>query len=405
MVAGTKYLIPLVASLIFAQSSYGVTCAKVFHSAASDRKVDIWKLDQVEVQLPSGRNDLVRFSLDSETSVANALRLIRSTEEGEKALGKTLKGLKIKTAEAIRVSGMTEAQFLRFGIRKSAQTGETKSELSLMDLTAEILEKVIDHSPQFKAQSLQIYNEVLDILSIVFEKKSWPLHAEDDGGFPEIRHNSSESSPREFRQLVEAYHKAIKGANTHFHVSLPSEVSAKSLVSIVRAIETRITLRFLADNNPGRIAHLYESALVENASRVTKSIVAFQPYRWHDPAPAHDIEIRHYMNLNSAMDDIALTALLGKSHDQLKDFKINFGPWMRLDPQFGNATNALAYAGVALKQSPRVEDHSLGEALSAFSAQFRQARGEPGPEVREQVSQFLTQHSIADRLDFSVFLK
>lgn len=380
------------------------SCRKIFKKEATS----IW--DKTRLEIP-GTSRAVTFAFDSEIGVGTALKILRAHSTTSSKVEEILSRTRVSKLILLKASDLSENQFAFFGLRKGVNSDQKS--FTLNDLSNALIQKLWLKSEDrsFVGSALdsrmeELNPQLIKLFQLVFETEKKPFEVELDETSLEIRHQSLETSPEGYRKLIENFHRKFPGAQTHFHIGIPNDVPRQALIAIGRAVEAKIILRLVEDNSGGTLALNIGSMLDRGALSSFKGVIGLEAERFNEPWPSHDLEIRQHLSLSTAFEDLSLAALLAMENQKLLRVDENIFPVASRrvkDPQNGNVVGAFRFIGEILQTQKDPALQVLGKEMLALIERVGQPNNWSA-KTREELSEFLRQNEIVDRIQAEIFL-
>ena len=366
-------------------------------SAPAVKIVDFWSRQQVSVTFPTGKKNLT-YSLDSEVTPADAYRYISTDPQALSALKDSLPNQTYHIQEILRLTGLSEGQFKFFGLRKGIP--KDQQVFHVTELAPEVFGTVLSKKMDYPAALLS------NSLNIITSKKNIPLKAGIDDQDVEFRHTSYETSPLQFKLVIEDLHKKAKTPMTHIHVGLPGEISRAKTAEITRSVEAEAILTLAEDAALGQDNLPYYEFTTLNETQPSLShqrgVVRLGYHEWTQPHLSHNLEIRQYGNLKHGLALVEKVSYLAQNHDRLivTETALERIP----DTVTANLPGALFHVGSVLKRSQDAGDQSVAHQLLKFSSEIL-SHGEITLEKRLEIANFLIKTKPLQRLKVDYYLK
>jgi hypothetical protein len=194
-----------------------------------------------------------------------------------------------KTASAwAHLFKLSQKQFETFVKKPSKLTTSitTPETISLFDLPPTYIAHYLDNHKIFLH-----YNKILKkLIETSLAKINLPVHTIDDVGFIEIQHSSYESSPSIIKNTFDRLDELFPSATFHKHIGITKNISDDALLSILRALETKMILSIASlSENTGNLAYSYFSSFLQKSPRTgIRSVLKLGDF----PNNQYDLEIR-----------------------------------------------------------------------------------------------------------------
>lgn len=447
-----KFIIAIffLSSLVFTANANLTKChQEILHGIIADKKSGIptktlnkfWKTETPFTVVGSdGKKLPITFAFDSEIPHSDIYKLIskddKLLEQLEQALkealeetttnsdfgAKLISGKKTKKTtftieELSKIFGKSPKQLLTFSIKKTARN---KTTFNLTDLYPQdfnimlthYLKEVIDINdrrklmasldsiiPMKKTKAKEFLQQYKKIFDEAFKKNhNYEVDAHFDGQWIELIHNSSETSPAKFKEIIDYIHKKFPNAQAHFHIGIPTTVPNNEAIEVGRIIESRRILSMATSSDEGELYSTSFTLLKHHTENAEKSagVIRFNLKRWKTPVNAHDLEVREGL-LKERFNDLALASNLAANYKKLT-IVTNLPRYIVIDKNTGNISGALMYIGTIMKNKNIKELNIIGEKLIDFSDSIRR-HGIITKEIREKIADFLNKNDVMEYLD------
>lgn len=395
-------------SLLITSNSWAVLSCPTVHSTRTpiatkpvEVKSEIDFISQErKVEIPSDKGEsFLTYSIDSEISLGDCLRYISTSPEISASLTTAMKQYRFSTADILNSLKISLGQLNSFGLKKSVV--KDQAEYSLADFNPEYFESLV----KAKELSGPLQPLLLKALNTIFTQQNIPLNAGTDIPNVELRHNSSESIPGKFKNLVLDLHKKTKLAMTHMHVGIPSQVSHAKVSEIARAVEADIILTLAKDGllQSGALPYTYFTSLNETQvpKSVDRGVIRLGYEEFHAPETAHNLEVRQYANVKHGFSLLTKASLLAQAYKNLIITETHLKPVQ--DDYTSNLPGALYHVGKVLGRSADSQDQLVARQLLDFSARiYREAQ--ISNSMRVEISKFLLKYNPLERVKLEYYI-
>ncbi|HLD98774.1 MAG TPA: hypothetical protein VJB59_00860 [Bdellovibrionota bacterium] len=367
---------------------------------------NFWKQSQpVLLTANDGSKVPLTFSHDSEVGNAIVYRLLRDDPEGWAALKEETSRYTYSIEQLMREFGLSRKQFIAFALRKGVDPSKPLIPTDLNAFYFAVLWDKVQHSA-LNNVGFNVNRDLVEPLKNAMARKGLNLGAHIDGGFIEFTHPSSEQVPRVFADEMKKFYKATEAAaEVHIHVGLPVRaINTRQGLAVARALETKVVLglarRYSEIDNVTPPSYIAASNFSKTPVN-DRGLVYYKPGEFKEPVAAHDLELRLVPDLEDGMEQAEFVAQLAQKAGRLDISDEGFGG-ATLDRYVGNVSGALEYAARFLANSGNPKDAGLASGLKELAAR---ARERLSPEMRKEISKFLTKNNIESRLTPELFLK
>lgn len=283
-----------------------VTCNQYF------KNYRFWSEDLISLK-SKNLNQHLTYSYDTEILLGDIWGFIKKngTESEVAHASILLNNIFIKNDYTLKSLSrdfkLSESQVRLFLINKNVSSSTTNFKAS-------------DFTPfgiNLLADKIKIKNTASKFLDSAFlpivRRMGLDIAVEVDGNSPEIKHATSEKSPKIYKDIIKKIHRLFKNPQTHFHVALPADfISHTQAQKIARAIEAKLVLELLLNAHTSDENLMYDNTVFSPLTHGKRGNIKLGLDTFTKPFKSHDLEIRQWISIDGALKSVEIASHLAK---------------------------------------------------------------------------------------------